>query len=105
MPNNLRMIKPRLYDTEPVAADKLDHVSIIDLPDSTTVKSDSDDETLILQQPVSAESNDYALNGDTTDDNATGSTDDTPLAILPDDEYDDLFANLNGSLLDELLSV
>ena len=92
--------------TAPVAADDADTVFIIDTQDSTAVVNDSaDQETPILTQPVYAETNDYAQNGDGTENDAAASIDDTPLAILPDDEYDGLFTNLDGSLLDELLSV
>lgn len=61
--------------------------------------------TPILQQPIYAETDDYALTDDLSEDDAATSTDDSPLAILPDDEYDGLFAELDGSLLDELLTV
>ncbi|MCH8828835.1 MAG: matrixin family metalloprotease, partial [Planctomycetes bacterium] len=91
--------------TEPVSAVDTDPVFLIDMQDSATVVNDSDDESPILTQPVYAETSDYALNGDVPDSDVAESTDDTPLAILPDDEYDGLFTNLDGSLLDELLSV
>ena len=91
--------------TAPAVADDTDRVFIIDMQDSTAVVNDSADGTPILTQPVYAESNDYALNGDAVEDNSAESADDAPLAILPDDEYDGLFAELDGSLLDELLTV
>ena len=57
-------------------------------------------------QPVYAENNNYALDGGDSDESeAMEQTDDVPLAILPDDEYDGVFAELDGSLLDELLTV
>jgi hypothetical protein len=62
-------------------------------------------ETPILQQPFYAETDDYALTGDLSDDDTAAPTADTPLAILPDNEYDRLFAELVDSLLDELLTV
>ena len=52
-----------------------------------------------------AETNKYALKGDTLEIDVVESNDDTPLAILPDDEYDGFFTNLDDSLLDELLNV
>ena len=45
------------------------------------------------------------LNGDAAENDTAESIDDTPLAILPDDEYDGLFSDFDGSLLDELLAV
>lgn len=65
-----------------------------------------DDElTLILQQPIYAEADDYALTGDAAENDMDESTDDTPLAILPDDEYDSLLSEHDGILLDELMAV
>lgn len=54
---------------------------------------------------MSTDESDPAFFIDTEDFTPVASEDDAPLAILPNDEFDGLFAQLDGSVLDELLTV
>lgn len=91
--------------TIPLQVVVADSVFLINPQQTTPIASEDEKETPSLIPPTYAESNDFAHNGDASEDDAATSADDTPLVILPDDEYDGLFTNLNGSLMDELLTV
>lgn len=84
--------------------DDADPTFLFDVQNSDTEVSD-EEVAPIPQQPIYTECNDVAINGDSTESDSAESDDDTPLAFLLNDEYGSLFAEVDDSLLDELLSV